>query len=469
MPGLPSAQRFEKALRSVLPSPFALALLLTGLVLLAAVFLLKPSPHLSFREHGLHMLHSWYSGLWSESMLVFAYQMMLILVLGHVLALSPPISRLMMKCIGHINSTAAAAFWLCLFCIVLGLINWGLALIFGAVFARKLGEHATENGLSFNYPLIAATGYTGMMVWHGGLSGSALIKAAEPGHLESLMAGSIGLGEIPNQLSLAETVFSGMNIFTSICLLLLLPALAFILGKTQKSSEKNLPLRETKEAEEAEASQDKQYMAERIDRHPLPVWLLGALCLAAAIMLSLYAPNGTKSSLAGPNLLNIIFLGLGLLAHGSLQSFLRALQQSMSGAAGILIQFPLYFGIMALMKESGLGAAISGFFVDISSPGSFAYLSFVSAGFVNVIVPSGGGQWMIQGPIIIEASQSMGIPLSKSVLAMAYGDQITNMLQPFWALPLLAITGLEARQILPYTLLYMLAGAAIFLLAMTVF
>ena len=142
---------------------------------------------------------------------------------------------------------------------------------------------------------------------------------------------------------------------------------------------------------------------------------------------------------------------------------------AIGGASGILIQFPLYFGIMGIMKHSGIVINLSDFVVGISSQESFPIFTFFSAGLVNIFVPSGGGQWAIQGPILIEVSQQLGISLGKNIMAMAYGDQITNMLQPFWALPLLGITGLKAKEILPYTLLLMVVGVIIFIVGLLIF
>jgi short-chain fatty acids transporter len=124
---------------------------------------------------------------------------------------------------------------------------------------------------------------------------------------------------------------------------------------------------------------------------------------------------------------------------------------------------------MGLMKHSGMITQMSDFFVSISNETSFPILTFLSAGIVNIFVPSGGGQWAIQGPIIIETSQQLGISLSKNIMALAYGDQLTNMLQPFWALPLLGITGLKAKEILPYTLLLMFLGGFIFIGGLLIF
>ena len=152
-----------------------------------------------------------------------------------------------------------------------------------------------------------------------------------------------------------------------------------------------------------------------------------------------------------------------------LEKFLEAAGAAISGATGILLQFPLYFGILGLMVGSGLIGQLSDAFVAFSSPDSFPIFSFFSAGLVNVFVPSGGGQWAVQGPIIIASAQELGVSYPKAIMALSYGDQLTNMIQPFWALPLLGITGLKAKDILPYTLLLFLAGGAIFLLGLALF
>jgi short-chain fatty acids transporter len=162
-------------------------------------------------------------------------------------------------------------------------------------------------------------------------------------------------------------------------------------------------------------------------------------------------------------------LGLGFFFHKNIIGFLRAAEQAIGGASGILIQFPLYFGIMGIMKESGLVNMLSNFFVTHATTESFPIYTLFSAGIVNVFVPSGGGQWAIQGPIIIQAADSLQTSLPKSIMALAYGDQLTNMLQPFWALPLLGITKLKAKEILPYTLVMMLAGATIYISALLLF
>ena len=138
-------------------------------------------------------------------------------------------------------------------------------------------------------------------------------------------------------------------------------------------------------------------------------------------------------------------------------------------ASGILIQFPLYFGIMGIMNSSGLVDVFANFFVNISNTTTYPIFTMLSGGLVNIFVPSGGGQWAVQGIIVLQSAIDLGVSIPKSIMALTYGDQLTNMLQPFWALPLLGITQLKAKEILPYTIMIMLLGFIIFSVCLVVF
>jgi short-chain fatty acids transporter len=203
--------------------------------------------------------------------------------------------------------------------------------------------------------------------------------------------------------------------------------------------------------------------AERIDRSR---WLaIGFSALIFMAFLLQYTPQLRQLNLT-PDMLNFFMLGLAVFLHGSIANFLRAVETAIGDTAGILIQFPLYFGIMGIMTESGLVHSISDFFVRIGSDTTFPIFTFFSAGLVNIFVPSGGGQWAVQGPIILEAALKLGVSLPKALMALSYGDQLTNMLQPFWALPLLGITRLKAREILPYSIVFMILGGLIYLVGL---
>jgi short-chain fatty acids transporter len=437
-------QKYAEWFRRILPSPFSIAILLTLFTLILTLFISDKSPAI--------LLFDWQEGLWSSSLLAFAFQMMLMLVLGHTLALSSFFDTLISWLVKPITTTAKAAAIVTFATIIVAFINWGLGLIFGAILARKLGESFTRKQLPLNYPLIGAAGYVGLMVWHGGLSGSALTKVAESGHLQVISKNA----SLPEAIYYGDTVFSSMNISAFLLLLVLIPLTFYYLGTRVKSQipEIKTAFINTPENKNLEG-------AERIDQSQIFSKTIGILLVAFAAFLAL-SYEGPSLGFITPNYINFSLLALCLLLHSSFTSFLSAVEDAITGSSGILIQFPLYFGILALMQSGGLIELVSNWFIEVSNTTTLPLFTFFSAGLVNIFVPSGGGQWAIQGPIILEAATKLGVPLPKMILALAYGDQLTNMLQPFWALPLLSITGLKAKDILPYTLVLFLLGFLIF-------
>jgi short-chain fatty acids transporter len=168
--------------------------------------------------------------------------------------------------------------------------------------------------------------------------------------------------------------------------------------------------------------------------------------------------------------LNALFLFLGVLGHGSLHRYLDAITDGARGAGAIILQFPFYFGILGLMKASGAIEWLSSAMIDFSGPTLFPLLVFVSASVINFFIPSGGGLWAVQGEILLGAGRQLGVAPGVTVMAFAYGESITNLMQPFWALPLLGIMGLRARDILGYTTViclavYLLVGGLLVALA----
>lgn len=461
------ADKFVRTAQRVLPSPFTIAILLTAFTIVLALLFTESQ---SDQPHLLEILGYWEGGFFN--FLKFAMQMMLILVLGHVLALTKPANALIQSLVKHCTSTPKAAFIVTFVSILVAFFNWGLALILGAIFARKVGEFASKNQIPINYPLIGAAGYAGLMVWHGGLSGSAPLKVAEEGHK---FVDQIGL------IPFSNTIFSTMNLVCMLLLAILVPSAMYWLGKRVNSNiltlEEDAMDKQPPENSEVldEKMEAKLEGAEQLDHSPILAWTLGGIMLFIGFYKVLFAPiiNGQgfdwTFSFINPNYIIFMLFGAAILLHGSFFRFNQAVGKGIGGSAGIMIQFPLYAGIMGIMLSSGLVNVFSNVFVEISNPTTFPIFTFFSAGLVNIFVPSGGGQWLVQGPILIEASQQLGVPMSKSIMALCYGDQITNMLQPFWALPLLGITGLKAKEILPYTIFLLLIGIFIFCSILLIF
>lgn len=457
--------KYTSYFNKFLPGPFTIAVLLSLLTLFLAFFFSGNSDHSA--SYFISLIDYWETGLWDRPLLVFAYQMMLMLILGHTLALTKPVDRLISRSLIFCTNTPRAAIFVTFFTVIVSLFNWGLGLIFGAIFARKVAEHAVRQGFQLNYPLIGAAGYSGLMVWHGGISGSSTVKAAEVGHLKEMMKGIYTTNQVsalPVSIPFDHTVFSSMNLTVSVLLILILPLSMYFLARF--SGQRTLKLKNN----EADISKGNNIeISEDLNYGRIAVYIFSMVILSAiAIRIFTEETSGYFNFLT-PDFINLSLLFLAIILHGNFHRFVKAVQKAIGGAAGILVQFPLYFGIMGIMKGSGMIEDLSNFFITISNEYTFPLFTFISAAVVNIFVPSGGGQWAIQGPIIIQTADLMNIPLNKCILALAYGDQLTNMLQPFWALPLLGITGLKAKEILPYTLFLMLIGFVIFFTALLIF
>ncbi|MEZ4382526.1 MAG: TIGR00366 family protein [Nannocystaceae bacterium] len=453
------------------PEPFVIAVLLTALVAVASFAQLvgdAAGPAAALRQ----MTERWHSssGLWG--LLTFAMQASLMLVLGGALAAAPVFRRGLERLATWPKSPRALVGLTAALSIVTALVNWSLGLICGALFARAAGREAARRGWRLHYPLLCAAGYAGMMVWHGGLSGTAPLKATTERDMIEVLGPELAarVGTIP----LTESVFGGLNLMVSGGLLLLGPLLfALLTPKPGADPDPAPPPASVAEGSAAPPEEAPPADAlERLERSPWITWILalpmlGALGLFVAGQgvgegIGLSPTRWISAAVYGISKLDLNTVNLALwvaamILHRRPDRFLAACEEGIRGCTGIFLLFPLYAGIMGLMATSGLSARLAGLFADVGGE-FFAVLTFFAAGLLNLFVPSGGGQWAIQGPILCESALARGVAPADAMMAMAFGDQWSNMLQPFWAMPLLAITGVRARDIVGYCALWMAAG-----------
>ena len=223
--------KLENTIRKILPSPFAIAIILTIIIIVLSVLLTE--------NNIIDILTYWEEGLWNNSLMNFAMQMMLMLVLGYVLALTESSKKIIDKITPLCNSSAHAAFWVSFATILVSFFNWGLGLIFGAILARKVGEYSLKKNIQLNYPLIGAAGYSGLMVWHGGFSGSIPLKIAEKNHLKNIITNPDVLEKLPDiGIDFSQTVFSNMNLSVSLLLIIIIPLSLFYIGKKKPKGTK---------------------------------------------------------------------------------------------------------------------------------------------------------------------------------------------------------------------------------------
>ena len=389
----------------------------------------------------------------------FAMQVSLTLVTGHALANAAGVRKVIDAVVGRVRSETAAIAVTAIVALVAGFVNWGLGLIVGALMAREMGAAAERRGLAVHYPLLGAAGYAGLMVWHGGLSATAPLKVTQESQILDLMPGG-GLNPVP----LSETLLSPLNMTVTVLCMVGVPILLVLMRPRPENVVTAGHFLGTDDGHEVPTPRAATPAA-RLERSRL---LAGVLAALAVIYLFRYLGRIGVDRL-DLNAVNLTFLTLGLVAHGSLKRYGDAVADGARSTSGVILQFPFYAGIMGLMDLSGLMALLAEAVASVATPTTFGIFTFFSAGLVNLFVPSGGGQWAVQGPVVVAAAQELGVPMGKAIMAFCYGDQWTNMLQPFWALPLLGITRLKAGDLIGYTAALMILSSLLFLIPLLVF
>jgi len=458
-------QRIAAAFRAWVPDPFVIAIaltLLTAALTLALGDFPALDPDASIARRATALIDAWRSadsGLWR--FLAFGMQMCLILVTGYALAASQPVSAGLDRLVALAGTPRRAVWMVATTAAVLGLLNWGLSLMAGALLASRTHQALRRRGTPAPLPILAAAGYLGLLVWHGGLSGSAPFTVTSTQAASTIMDADQSASLIGEGVSLGRTILSPLNLAASGGVVLLAPALlALLTPRGGSRPDDSAPAPNAGPPPRAldahpNADDDDTGVVAFLARTPLVPAALALLLVVALVR------HGSTSGWLRPGLneVNAAMLALGLLAHGSARSYLRAAEEGARACSGVILQFPLYGGIMGMMASSGLADQLAAALSEATGPVTAPLATYASAAVLNVFVPSGGGQWAIQGPIALRAAADAGVDPARIVLAVAYGDQLTNMLQPFWALPLLTITGARARDVVGYTAIVMAAAA----------
>lgn len=427
---------FSKVVRRWLPDAFLFAAILTFIVFILGIACEHQKPQ--------EMVAYWGDGFWK--LLAFAMQMVLVLVTGHTLAKTKPVEAILRAIAGIAKNPSQAILVTTFVALVACWINWGFGLIVGALLAREMVKKVR----GIHYGLLVAAAYTGFIIWHAGLSASIPLKVADASGFMGQITGGISV-------PVSQTIFSGYSLLICVLLLITLPILNMLMmPKAEDVVEADPALFADEDKVEEKTPWAEMTPAEKIENSPV-VSILIAILGFAYIIYYFAVKHGTLSL----NSVNFIFLIVGILLHWTPANYLKALNDAIKNTGGIVLQFPLYAGIMGMMVGSGLAASISQWFVQVSTVTTFPFFTYLSAGIVNFFVPSGGGQWAVQGPIVMPAAQQIGVPLGKAAMAIAWGDAWTNMIQPFWALPLLGIAGLGIRDIMGYCIMALIWGGVV--------
>jgi len=433
---------FTRIMENYLPDAYLFAILLTFLsVILALIFTPKGL---------MEIILAWGNGIWN--LLAFSMQMVLILVTGHTLALTPPVRAFLNWISGLAKSPAAAVAIVALVAGVASWIQWGFGLIIGGLLALEMAKRIKV----IDFPLLVAAAYGGFLVWHMGLSGSIPLTIASKGNPANYVEKIAGL-VVPS----GQTIFAPWNFIPALLLILTVPIVLYYAHPSPEKAKVVDPAALAALTEEQKPEKkEKHTWAQRVENSTLVNYLFALM--GVIYLVDYFGKKGFSLDL---NIVITFFLFLGIILHQTPINYVRAINQAVRGAGGIVLQFPLYAGIQGIMMGTGLASVIANWFVAISNSQTFYLLQFWAAGLINMFIPSGGGQWAAQGAISVMAAQKMNLDVTKTAMMVAWGDQWTNMIQPFWALPLLGLANLRARDIMGYTTLVLLWGGVIMSLA----
>jgi short-chain fatty acids transporter len=396
---------------------------------------------------------AWYDGIWA--ILAFAMQMALILATGVALAAAPQVKRLLETIAALPRQQTSAAITVFIVSAIASWLNWGFGLVIGALIAREVARKVRD----VDFGLIVASAYMGFIVWASGPSSSIALASATPGIPLNIIERETG-----RIAPLSETIFTAYNLVPTILIVCLIPLMLLVIGPDEQEMKRADPALLAR-GEEAPAPEPReQTFATRLEN----AW---PLTLAIVAMGLIYEWNviATRGFSLDINGMIFIPLMLGLVLHWRPIAYVRAFNAAARTVGPLLLQYPLYGGIMGIMTGTGLAAAMSQAFVAFSTQDTLPFWSFVSSNIISLFVPSGGGHWAVQGPFMIPAAIDLNVDPALTAMAVAFGEQTANMIQPFWALPILAIAGLSIRDIMGYCVLALIVGLVVYGGALIVF
>lgn len=443
------------------PSPLIFALVLTLVAYIAAILSTPDGPYQN--------IVNWYEGFWA--LLTFAMQMVLILVTGYAIAVSDRVSGFLDNIASLPNNGRQAAVFVAVVAMFTGYIHWGIGLITGAIFAIFVARAGYQQGNTYHYPLLCAAGYTSLLIFGVGLSNSAALLSATEGHV---------FEEVIGVVPLSRTVFTiyafGLAVLTAVTVIILVYFMApdeenavgieeYAPNLLPEEDEDEMAVTDggPSESSASDNIETSTTPADRMNNSRILAYIISAGMLIYVV--SHFATAGISEAL-NLNVFNFLFLAVGLALHGTPAEYMSTIREGVESSAGIILQFPFYAGILGILSNSGLATQIANFLTDIATTATFPVIAWLLAGFMNLFVPSAGGEWGVVGGVVSQAALANNVPPGQAIIAYSTGDMWTNMFQPFWALPLLGLTQVRARDILGYTLVILIVIGPVFALGL---
>lgn len=459
------ADRFTRWAERSIPDAFVFALIATFIVFVAAVLMLQ--------RHGastgaavVSATEIWGKGFWE--LIPFTLQMALVIITGYVVATTRPVFRLIAALASVPRDPRVAIAFVALFAMLSSWLNWGFSLIFSAMLAKEVARRVP----GVDYRAVAASAFLGLgSIWAQGLSGSAALQMASPNALPQSIraivqgeAGGIRNGIIP----LSHTIFLWQSLVSVVVEIVLVTTLVYFYApradraRTAQSMGIDLGPSPLDRADPPQKSTPGEWLEH------VPILNVLFVLLAGGYLVHHFAKSGQGLNALNLDTVNLLFLTVGVALHGTPARLMRAVKEATPGVWGVILQFPFYAGIAALIVKTHLNEKLAAWFVSISTPKTFPAVIAVYSAVLGVFVPSGGSKWVIEAPYVLHAAHDLKVHLGWMVAVYDLGEALANLVQPFWMLPILGLFGLRARDVMGYTFLVFLVLVPVVLVLVTV-
>ncbi|MEP7368221.1 MAG: TIGR00366 family protein [Dermatophilaceae bacterium] len=431
----------------LMPDPYLFAVILTLLVV-GLIFVLVPGANAG------GIVDSWYQGVWgTNNIFTFAMQMILILVSGYTLAEAPIVKRGLGWMASKPRNQVEGALLCFGVAAVASVVNWGLGLVVGALLARQVAARLSK--VSFGY--MVAAGYMGFMVWTQGLSSSIALANTDPKSKLNVIY-TLTHQTVPLKL----TIFEPYSYLTIVATIIVIGLAIWRMAPTTVE-ETDPAVFASDDATTSRPRTGRSSFAERLEN----LWILNVILFVACM--AFFVRSGFALNIAS---MVMLFTALAALLHGTPIAFIRSFTSAAKTSGPLLLQYPLYGGIVGLLGYAPadsvrpLQAVIAASIVSGATVYTLPFLNYVASVVITLFVPSGGGHWAVQGPVAVSTAMQLGqgspAYLGKISMSVAIGEAVANMIQPFWLLPVLAIAKLNVRQVMGYTVAAFILGFVLF-------
>jgi len=414
------------------------------------------------------IVDAWGRGFWE--LIPFTLQMSLIIITGHVLATSPPMGRVIRAIAAWPRSPRGAVALVTAFTLAASWINWGFSLVFGAVLAIEVARRVE----GVDYRALAAASVLGLgSIWAQGLSGSAALQMATPGALQPQIRDIVAQGGlVPGGIiSFRHTIFLWQSAVSVVVETIVVTTVMWLAtpprSRARTARDLGIDLGEPALVGARIPSPESRSLppGQRLEHSRVLTWLVVAL--GAAYLARYFRQAGDPLSALTLNILNLAFLMIGFLLHGTPARLMRAVQEATPAVWGVILQFPFYAGIAGVITGTHLSRQLADLFVQVSTRTTFPPLVALYSAVLGVFVPSGGSKWVIEAPYVMQAAHAHQVHLGWIVSAYDLGEALANLLQPFWMLPVLGLFKLAARDVMGYTMVVCFALTPVVLILVT--